>query len=200
MSILRIRDDDVLVHSSGYSNIPTRFKQYHSWFAPVYGKVLHVANILCFDIQPYQETVEFIREEFDLGHLEPQIHGWRHDKYHQMPLAEVVDSLKKCQDWFVDVLDAQASLWYTPWGASEPHLWEAAAMVGLELRDTSKIQMPGEVVNALKDPANYPLDKINEKEVLSHWWERGRRIERIVACYQYGSYFQAKSINPELFR
>lgn len=200
MSILRIRDDDVLVHSSGFSNIPIRFKQYHSWFEPAYGKVLHVANILCFDIQDFPEAIEFIVEEFKLGHLEPQIHGWRHDRYHRMNVVEVVDSLKKCQEWFSKTFDANASIFYTPWGASEPHLWEAAATVGLELRDTSNVHKPGEILSALRRPERYSFDLLNEKEVLSHWWERGRRIERIIACYVHGGYLQAKTAEPELFK
>jgi len=200
MSILRIRDDDVLVHSSGFKDVSTRFKQYHSWFAPVYGKVVHVANILCFDIQDFPEFIEFIKEEFKLGHLEPQIHGWRHDKYHKMSFVEVVDSLKKCQDWFGKTFNSNASIWYTPWGASEPHLWEAAAIVGLELRDTSNICTPGDMISALRRPEHYSFEELNKKEILSHWWERGRRLERILACYKYGSYSDAKLAEKELFK
>lgn len=200
MTILRIRDDDVLVNSSGFKDIPTRFKQYHSWFKPAYGKVLHVANILCYDIQQFPESIEFIKEEFKLGHLEPQIHGWRHDRYHLMSFTEVVDNLRRCQEWFATTFNTNASIFYTPWGASESHLWEAAATVGLELRDTSNTHKPGEMLSALRRPEMYTFDKLNEKEVLSHWWERGQRIERIISCYVHGSYLEAKNNEPELFK
>lgn len=200
MTILRIRDDDVLVSSSGFKDVPTRFRQYHSWFEPAYGKVLHVANILCGDIQQFPEAIEFIQEEFKLGHLEVQLHGWRHDRYHNMSFDEVVNSLKACQDWMGKTFNAEPSIWYTPWGSKEPHLFEAAKECGLELRDTSNVHKPGEMLSALRRPEIYSFDKLNEKEVLTHWWERGRRVERIIACYLHGGYLQAKAAEPELFK
>lgn len=195
---LYVRDDDVLISSSGFTNVVTRLKQVQSWFAQDFTKLVHVPNILVSEIQEFPEAIEFVREETRLGHMEPQLHGFRHIDYAKLPINEIRDHLSRSKDWMTENLGVTPTKFYTPWGANAPHIFAAAAQESMTVVDCSAIEKPGQILTALR--RDYPLEYMEGKEVFFHWWQRGRNLERVMACYIHGGYRQAVAYDPGMFK
>src|SRR5262245_43134621 len=138
--MLRIRDDDILVRSSSWSDPVARFKQIHEWIRPHVGQVIHVPAILVSEIQEFPDCIEYIKENVANGTMETQIHGYQHIEYSRLglpfdrlPARGAVDytifsqeelhahfqavrlHLAEAKEWVVNTFECNPSIWYTPW-------------------------------------------------------------------------------------
>ena len=195
-----VRDDDVLLSSSSYSTPFQRFKQIHEWIEKD-SRFIHRPGILVSEIQGFPECIEYVKDKLkNTEQMQPEIHGLQHIDYGKLTKEEVKRQLVICQEWFLLNLEWTAARWYTPWGASQPHLHEAAAEVGLELVDTSKInKLEGRygVVQRLKDGSP---DFLEGQEIFMHWWSGGSRLLRVIETVKHGSWEAAAKANVELFK
>ncbi len=203
--MIRIRDDDVLLSSSSYSNELGRLKQIHDWICEVPETFIHVPAILVTEIQEFPEAIEYIRQETAEGRMLPEIHGWSHKDYASLSSAEIVLELRDCKEYIRKEFNHTATKFYTPWGAGADergkHIRGAAAAVGLEMVTCAKInKMAGRfgVVRQLMD--GHSLDYLDGDEIFMHWWEGGSRLKRIVEVAKHGSWEAAKKANRKLFR
>jgi len=166
-----VRDDDVLLRSSGHHNSFKRFKRVHEIICKVPTRLLHVPTILTEEIQDFPEAVDYIQFETKYGRMRPELHGYQHVDYGAMTKAEIIDQLEKAFDWFVDTLGYRPNKWYTPWGASQPHLHEVAKDLGLKLVDCSKThKLKGRygVKQLLADGQS--TSYFEGQEIIMHWW------------------------------
>lgn len=195
--MIYIRDDDVLVNSSAYTDkrkTPLeRFKQIHRWICDT-PKLLHVPTLVVGPLLSNPEAIAFIKEEAQCGRMLPQVHGYEHIDYGKLSKEEVIEDLKKCQEFIWKNFDIIATKWYPPWGANAPHLYAAAAARKLELIDCSSINTPGSVIQRVYNGEDIEMF-MDEKEVFVHWWERGMRLKRIVEILKHGSVEAAKAAN-----
>ena len=195
-----IRDDDVLVASNSYTSSFGRFKQIHGWIERD-SRFIHRPGILVSEIQEFPECIEYIKDKIKTTEqMQPEIHGLHHIDYGKLTKEQVKGDLKYCQEWFDLTLGWKPVRFYSPWGASSPHLHEAAAEVGLELVDTSKIiNLEGRygVVQRLKDGES---DFLDDQEIFMHWWTGGSRLLRVVEVIKHGSWTAAAAANHELFK
>ena len=202
------RDDDVLIGSSEYSDPLEKFKQVHSWICEVpKEKLLHVPAILLYHeratgapgIIDIPGAVEFVREETQEGRMRPEIHGYEHVDYGKLDKDTVIDHLQRCDDFIYKEFGVVPTTWYTPWGASQPHLHEAAEDAGLKLVDCSKIhKLRGRhgVVQRLRDGED--LSFLENDEIFMHWWEGGLRLKRVIEVIKHGSWDKAVEENPQI--
>ncbi len=202
--MIRVRDDDVLLHSSSYSNELGRIKQIHEWICEVPDQIIHVPTILVTEIQEFPEAIKWIREETAEGRMLPEIHGWSHKDYASLSSAEIVLELRDCKEYIRKEFNHNATKFYTPWGAGADkrgkHIRGAAAAVGLEMVTCEHInKMNGRygVIQALMDGRD--LSYLDGKEIFMHWWEGGSRLKRIVEVAKHGSWEAAKKANRKLF-
>jgi len=180
--MIYVRDDDVLIPGKGGLE---RFRRYHELICSN-PRFLHRAAILVTEIQTVPGAVEYVYDEWDKGRLFLELHGLEHVDYGAMPKHKVIDHLHKALEW---MRPACPGRWYTPWGSTQPHLHEAAKEVGLELVDCSniiKLRGRNGAVDILREGRD--LDYFENKELFTHYWEKGNRLQRIVNFEQYGSW------------
>ncbi len=198
--LIRIRDDDILVHSSSYEDTFGRFKQVHEWVCAS-KQFIHVPTILIEEIQEFPECIRYIRDETEKGRMLPEIHGLRHIDYAKLDKAEIVQHLNICKQFLWDSFGRKSQCFMTPWGANAPHIFEAAEEVGLQVIDCSAImKLEGKhgIVQRLRDGEK--LSKFYGCEFFTHFWAGGARLKRIVEVFKHGSWAEAKKANRELFR
>lgn len=182
MNKIRIRDDDVLIHSSQWPDPFKRFRGFHGVVCQDTEHFIHVPAILATEIRAFPEAIEFIQKETTAGRMEPQIHGLKHIDYGALSFNEVMDHLDECFQFFRDHELPKPTLWYTPWGASQEHLHEAAFARGLRLVDTSGIIHPGlarDLLNRLKN-----VEQWEGREIFRHWWESVGALDEFVKTYK----------------
>lgn len=187
--MIRIRDDDVLMESSSWSDPFGRFRQIHDWIlkSPMF---VHVPTILVTEIQKFPDVIEYIREQTKIGKMIPEIHGLSHLDYAKLPIEETKQHLKICKDWIWRNTGYLPTKWYTPWGANARYLYDAAQSEGLELIDCSRIlKLNGRygVCQELRDGRD-PIDFLEGKEIFMHWWEGGQRLNRVVNAVMTGEW------------
>jgi hypothetical protein len=198
--MIELRDDDVLVGSSGYEDSFKKFKQVHRWACET-DKIIHVPTILVTEIQAYPECIEYVKEETAAGRMRPEIHGFKHIDYGKLEPEDVRIHLKECQVFFNDRFNVAPTRWYTPWGASAPHLHEVAKLLGLKVVDCSNInELTGKSgiiarCRAGEDPSKF----LEGKDILYHWWLGGLRLKRLVEVLKHGTWEKAKEANKEIF-
>lgn len=176
--LIRIRNDDVIIVGSDCSTPIERFKHVHEQICRT-DKLIHVPTIIVDDIQRWPELVKYIKDETKAGRMIPEIHGRWHIDYGKLPIQEVLDQLSYCQLWFVENLGHMPTKWYTPWGASQPHLHRAADMANLELVDCSRtVKLKGRhgLPQLMKE--GKPLSYFDGQEVIMHWWN-GLDVQRL---------------------
>lgn len=205
--MIYVRDDDVLINSSEWGKPGRRFRQTHRWIMED-PHFLHVPAILAHNvvddgtpgILAFPEVMEYIKEHTAAGRMRPEIHGWEHVDYGKKSLYEAREDLKKMKYFLHEHFNATATTWYTPWGASQPHLHEAASEEGLKLVDCSDInKLKGQhsITRWVMDGKSF--DPYEEKEIFYHWWESGARLLRVIKAHKYGSWEKAKEADPELY-
>ena len=168
--MIRVRDDDILNHSSGHKDSFARFKKVHKII--VDGGALHVPAILVTEIQDFPEALHFIRAEREAGRMEVQWHGMSHVDYGLKTSSEIQEDIIKSQIFFRDNFGAEFTKFYTPWGADQAHIREACEMHSIEMVDCSKIVECGHIS---RDPEKY---RGKDVEILIHWWAGAGRLER----------------------
>ncbi len=206
--MIYVRDDDVLIDSSSHDDPFKHFQTVHSWICES-DRFLHVPAILINNVVKdgtrgivgFPEAIEFIKSETKAGRMRPEIHGYEHVDYGKLKVGQVCAHLAMCKEFFWQYFDVEATTWYTPWGASQPHLWDAANLEGLKLVDCSRInKLAGKygVVQRLRE-GHKPEDFLEEDEVFFHWWEGGMRLKRVIEVLKHGSWDAAKSANGKWF-
>jgi hypothetical protein len=193
--MLIIRDDDILGNSSQFKDPPGRFRGYHKWILEGKGKVMHVPGILVTEIQEHPEIIPYIREHTELGEMRPQLHGLKHDfKYDKMPPEEIEDHLERCIKWMEDNLGVRPTIFYTPHGAHPSvALRSVCAKYGIEPVDCTNTITPSKWLDRVKVEGVGPW--VYDQEILTHWWEKGTRVARIVQTMIHGSYEDAEKVN-----
>jgi hypothetical protein len=164
---VRVRDDDVLIHSSKHDPV-YRFKKVHEII--VNGGGLHVPAILITEIQDFPEAIEFIGVETQAGRMEPQWHGWEHVDYAYKTEEEIVSDIIMSQIQFRAWFDCEFTKFYTPWGASAAHIKKACDRLNVEMIDCSDLIRCVHINRKLKE-----FDR-NNLEIMIHWWEGVRRL------------------------
>lgn len=179
---VRIRDDDVLVHSSQWEDPFKRFRGFHNVVCQDTEHFIHVAAILCTEISAFPEAIDFIKAEVTAGRMEAQIHGWKHIDYGQLIRGDVKHHLGRCFEFFLENDLPTPTIFYTPWGASQRHLHDVAEEMGLRLVDTSGIIHPGQASDKLKIDSDTLF--FEGKEILRHWWEGCGSLNEFIQLYQ----------------
>ena len=100
--MIRVRDDDVLIRSSGCDSFK-RFKQVHSWICES-DKFIHVPAVLVTEIQEFPECIKFVREETQAGRMMPETHGFEHIDYAKLTKDEIIEHLKRCKEFNYEIL------------------------------------------------------------------------------------------------
>ena len=198
--LIRIRDDDILVHSSSYEDTFGRFRQVHEWVCES-KQFIHVPTILVEEIQEFPDCIEYIKQETKEGRMLPEIHGHRHVDFAKLPKEELIDKFKLCKEFLWEKFEVKARYVYSPWGANAPHISDACEETGLKLIDCSRImKLEGKhgIVQRLKDGEK--LSNFYGCEFFTHFWGGGARLKRIVEVFKHGSWAAAKEANRELFR
>ncbi len=198
--MIYIRDDDVLVHSSGNKHPFQAFSKIHRWLInEVPEHFLHIPTIVVKDIQAYPECVEYVREETKEGRMRPELHGLEHIDYNALNYGEVLEHLEQSIEWMKEELICIPTRWYTPWGANSDMLRAAAQQFNLQLVDTSNTIEPAKFLGYLRKLGR--ADYQNDFEIFIHWWERGLRVRRIVSVYKYATVAEAiKHDEPEIWK
>lgn len=202
-----VRDDDVLIDSSQWDDPVSKFKQVHSWCCE--GGFIHRPAILIHNvvkdgtrgISEFPEVWDFIAEQAQNGTMEPEIHGWEHIDYGKKKRSQVIEEIAQARSWIETKWRVKCSKWYTPWGASQEHLWEAAEELRLTLVDCSRInKLEGRygIVQRLTDGED--ISFLDNQEIFFHWWNGGARLLRVARTAKYGSWANAQSADPKLFR
>ena len=195
-----IRDDDILVASRSYSDPTAQFRHVHELIksAPNF---LHVPTILVSEIQEFPTVIELIKEETANGFMQPECHGLHHIDYGKLSKEEVVEHLKICKDFMFNQFNVIPKKFYTPWGAFQPHIHEAAAevdMIVIGVNNALFLEGKGGMIEGLK--AGRPMADFDGAEFLWHWWNAGSRLARVCAVARYGSWEEASKAQPKLFR
>lgn len=178
--MIRVRDDDVLLNGKVWygQKAVDLFMRRHDELLNVGAK--HVVALLCGELPLFRDLEEYLVGQFELGLLEPQIHGWCHVDYGKMPLEVTRSHLWACKDSIGRIFDAEPSIWYTPWGAHSQGLRDLAWDLGLELR--SDFLQARKLVPALagKNREEYYV-KYRRAEIGLHWWHEQWVWERDIA-------------------
>lgn len=174
MDKIRIRDDDILVKSRKYDSFH-KFKGLHENICRT-DKLLHVPTILTKDILEFPECIEYIRQETWEGRMLPELHGYEHIRYGELPEQEVRNHLEMAVDMLTDMFGRRPTKWYTPWGDNHPHLHRAAEPFKLEVVDCSKVRKlvgrfsPKQLLSEGRD-----ISFLKGREIIMHWWSHNDR-------------------------
>lgn len=191
---IRIRDDDVLVTSSGRKGKEfERFRGFHNTVCSDLVHFVHIPAILVTEIQQFPDCIEYIKAETAAGRMEPEVHGLHHVDYAALPIAEVVDQLLEAKAWIHNQFNWLPTKWYSPHGAGADargaHLKTAALSAGLELITCNPLIKPSALVYDVRAAKGTDketgltvigpptmstqelLDKWEGREILRHWWE-----------------------------
>ena len=206
--MIYVRDDDVLISSRAFPEPVEKFKQVHRWICQS-DRFLHVPGLLfhhCIEddvpgLLVYPEAIEFIKEETAAGRMVPEIHGWEHVDYGQVPTWKVRDHLKRCKEFFHEELDHTPTKWFTPWGAKDVRLKQAAEDEELLLvgtNNTHRLKGDSGVCNQLKNGRD--LSYMEGQWILYHWHDGGIRLNRAIKAGAYGSWAAAAKAEPEVYK
>lgn len=191
---IRIRNDDVLVHSSRFDGREfSRFKGYHEIICQDLEHFEHVPAILTTEIQDFPECITYIKSETACGRMTPEVHGLHHIDYAKLSHDEVVDQLYEAKNFIIEKFNHTPTVWYSPWGAGEDkngsHLRGAAMAVGLNLVTCANIIAPSRMladVRAAKKgllTKQQVLDIWEGREILRHWWSGVGALNEIIAFF-----------------
>jgi len=179
--MIYIRDDDVLVRSSGYSDPVAQFKGVHQIIARQ-SKVLHVPTILVTEIQEFPDCIDYIWEETCAGRMRPEIHGFKHIDYGKLPPAEIREHLLRCMDFILHQFHYLPTKFYTPWGASTQDIRDVCKGLNLEMVDGSsrnKLRGKSGAWQMIQD--GYDLNEVwKGQDIHIHWWEDTERLEKVL--------------------
>lgn len=180
-----IRNDDVLLASGDqFANAFERFIEVHEIIQKC-SRMLHVPALVIKDLQQFPEAVDFIKKETRADRMRPQLHGMVHEDYGQMPIETVIAHLAEGRGWFLSNLGYIPTKWYTPWGANQPHLYEAAKPLGMEVIDCNNvIKFKGRYGVTQLIQEGRSADHFDDKEIIMHWWN-ALDVERLGYFVKY---------------
>lgn len=191
---LRVRIDDVLINGSGTKDPEKRFAQITRWLEQT-PLIEHVPTILVEDIQKYPNTIKLIQEKTKEGKMFPQLHGWQHVGYGELPEKEIIAHLEKCFEWFNTTLGYSPTIWATPWGGENEKLDKIADIFGMKVEGVKNCYDPGRWLRETEQQ-NSPLFNVT---VMEHWWVSGLKLLRISNVIQHRGYKEAKLARPDLW-
>ena len=192
---IRIRNDDVLVHSRSFSGREFgRFKGFHNIIQMDPRHFEHVVAILTTEIQDFPECIEYIKTETAAGRIFPEVHGLRHIDYAALSYNEVVEELRTAVSSIENMFSYRPSKWYSPWGAGADkrgaHLASAAKAAGLTLVTCVGVIQPSALVADVRAVRAGNMDKLDlyakweGKEILRHWWEGSGALHESIEFFK----------------
>jgi peptidoglycan/xylan/chitin deacetylase (PgdA/CDA1 family) len=188
-----LRDDDVLKPTRTAKIQGKEFQRYkfvNEMCNTTNRQLVHEPTILCTEIMDYPEAIEYTRDEWKAGRMQPQLHGWEHKDYVHKSKTEIQDMIKKSQDWFDKHLHQQFDRWATPWGGDTILAREAAQELGVYLESTCGLFQCGGIIELLKQNPKDP--SLRGAKILFHWWNKGQNFGRLAEILKHGSYEKAK--------
>lgn len=191
---IRIRNDDVLVDSSGRHKGKEvgRFRGFHKLVCQDLRHFIHVPAILVKEIQEFPDCIEYIKAETAAGRMLPEIHGWEHKDYAALTPEAIVIEISAAKGFIQDQFNYTPKFWYSPHGAGADvrgaHLKWAAEELGLTLVTCENIIKPSVLAEDVRAVAGLDrrtgkipmpqtmtkeqlLAKWEGKEIFRHWWE-----------------------------
>jgi hypothetical protein len=198
-----MRNDDILRFSKGHKDPAAKFAKYHRWMLEGLEVFKHVPTILVREIQQFPETVAYIKKEAAEGRMFPELHGYEHVDYAALPEKEVEEHLEKSIEWMEKALGILPKRFYTPWGAdaNNPVISTVSSKFGLIPIDVSKVVMLGQAQELVRENSiEFSYQHLKGREILTHWWQRGLRVPRIVKSFKYGSWEEAELAEPDCFK
>ena len=181
----RIRFDDFIVSSNQFPGKEVqKCQKYVGWF--VNTGVLLTPAILCEASNKFPEGIEWLRRATADEILYPDLHGWTHGPYGDMPLGEVREHLEKAQVWFKENLGAPAIRWVTPHGSDSATMREAAAEFNLVIETTEyPVVDQKHLDTALRK--TWDLRVMEDRVIMTHWFYRGLHVYRTARIIEHQS-------------
>jgi peptidoglycan/xylan/chitin deacetylase (PgdA/CDA1 family) len=171
---MRVRDDDVLMHSRRIKDVVRRFKGVHEHILRL--GAVHVVALLETELQEFPEGIKYIKEEFLNGRMEAQFHGNAHVDYAKKTYLEIREDIQQGQRFFDKHFGVPFSTFYTPWGANAEHILHACEDEGVKMVDCSNIAEPGWIIE------HWGKKDFTDREILIHWW-RAKDLEELDAIH-----------------
>lgn len=200
MKLIRVRTDDVLVHSEPMKGREfQKWRKHHQWVLEAPDYFYHVAAILCKDIQDFPDAIAFIKEEVGAGRLALDLHGWEHIDYSKLTQEEIEEHLEKSFEFFLKTFNCLPIRWATPWGGTSENITKAARKYSLIVEGVRDPVIDQGHAASIVQHAN-SIEPMVGKVIMVHWFERGLRLLRIVLAAKYGSWQQAELAHPEWFK
>lgn len=198
--LIRVRTDDVLVHSEPMKGREfQKWRKHHQWVIEGPSYFYHTAAILCKDIQDFPEAIEYIKKEVAEGRLGLDLHGWEHIDYGRLEREEIGLHLEQSFEFFLKTFNCLPYRWATPWGANSENIRKAARQYSLIVEGVRDPVVDQGVAVSMVQQAD-SIDPMIGKVIMVHWFERGLKLLRIVQTAKYGSWKLAELANPEWFK
>ena len=197
--MIRIRTDDVLVHSKPFKGKEfERWKNIHLTIMEDPEHFYHTPAIVVNSIVDFPECVDYIDNQIAEGVIYPNLHGWDHIDYGKVSYDVISEHVELALEWFYKTWRVHPLRWVTPWGANTEDIQEACWVYGLELEDTrNPVIDQSEADKLVREVGN--IEPLYGKVVMNHWFEKGNKLQRIIAIGKYGSLEEAKTAKPEIF-
>jgi len=198
--LIRIRTDDVLVHSNAMIDKEfEKWRKHHRWVMEAPDYFFHTPAILCSEIQAFPIAIDYIKEEMDAGRLTLDLHGWEHIDYGALTKEQIEEHLEKSFEFFLKTFNCLPFRWATPWGADTPDIRSAARKFSLIVEGvTDPVIDQSQAMELVRQCDS--IEPLLNRVVMVHWFERGLKLYRIVQTAKYGSYKKAAEAQPELFK
>lgn len=200
MKLIRIRTDDVLVHSDSMAGAEfDKWRKHHQWVLEAPPYFYHTAAILCSEIQNFPEAISYIQKEVAEGRLGLDLHGWEHIDYTKLPQEQIEEHLDKSFEFLLRTFNCLPFRWATPWGANSEDIRKAARKYSLVVEGVNDpVVDQAQAVQAVHSTGT--VDILRNKVVMVHWFERGLKLWRIIQTAKYGTWEAAAKAHPEEFK
>jgi hypothetical protein len=185
--ISRIRFDDILWESSDpkmKGRELQKFTKHVNWCASL--PVTLSPAILCQEIEKFPEGIAYIKERIATDErFYPDLHGWTHGPYGDLPQVEIEEHLEKAVAWFDKNLGVTPHRWVTPHGANSYAIQAAARRFSLIVEDT-KYPVIDQKDADTKLRETRTAKCLDDRVIMVHTWERGLRLLRIARVIEFG--------------
>jgi len=200
MKLIRVRTDDVLVHSDSMKGAEfEKWRKHHRWVLEAPAYFYHVAAILCKDIQDFPKAIDYIRQEVAEGRLGLDLHGWEHIDYSKIPQEQIEEHLEKSFEFFLKTFNCLPSRWATPWGNNSEGIKKAARKYSIAVEGvTDPVIDQSQAVNIVHHFNS--ITPLLGKVIMVHWFERGLKLWRIIQTAKYGTWTKAEAAHPTEFK
>lgn len=186
--ISRIRFDDILWKSSDpkmNGKELQKFQKHINWCNEL--QVTLSPAILCQDIEQFPEGITYIKEKMASDErFYPDLHGWTHGPYGDMPEEDICHHLRQAFRWFDKNLGVLPHRWVTPHGANSYAIQAAARRFSLSVEDTKFPVIDQKNADTLLRETRKP-ESLDDRVIMVHTWERGLRLLRIARLLEFGT-------------